>query len=929
MVKKKRRRLKILPTVLAAFFITFLICSGIVLAMVISIANELPQWNAEDFANAQTSFLYDKDGKLYANLYIEDRTTVTLDQVPDFFIDTILASEDTRFYKHFGIDVVRIFGALKYDILHMSTGQGASTITMQLARNAILENQDKKLERKIKEALLAIQIEKNYSKDEILYYYINEIYLGPRVYGIQAACQYYFGKDVEEVTLGEAAMIVGVFRNASYYSPYKNYDRAVGVRDRVLDALVKYKPEYKEQVEAAKLETLVVAEEAPSKDTSYNHPWFTDYVIDETEDILASLGLERGLVYNGGLRIYTTIDTNVQSAMEAAYANPDNFPKSNSANPIQSAMVVMDPHTGQVRGLIGGREYLTKRGLNRATGMKRQPGSSFKPVVVYGPAVENGYGTGSVMDDCPTTFGKSYSPSNQDGSWSGLVTMRAAVAKSMNMPAVKFLQAIGVDTGYDFATNLGIELDSKNDRGLSIGLGGLTQGISPLALANAYCAFDNEGVFIENHVITKIEDAKGQVIYTANPERRDAMSPETAYMVTSMLQTVVESGTGTNARMNRPVAAKTGTTQLPDSFGNIKGNKDAWFAAYTPELVGVVWMGYDADFDENNNPQYLRQVYGGKYPAQLWKKVMTESLKNVKVSAFPRPSGVVSVEIDTKSGLLPSTITPKEYIKAELFKAGTVPKEYSTAWKLVEIDPESGKIASPFCPQRVQKAYLKRPTDKTVSSRVKDYALYEPTVTCPLHSTATGETVTVYICTDPAHNGQYYLANVPDSLHKGGCPSQYVQQKTFGAQYVPNQYCPLTNHQYTGGTQQPTNPPAGNENTNNDTNSNQNNNQNNNNPPVTDDGDLIKPVSLNAKLNGDNTAIVISWTDNYNEPTTLYQIEKTDTTTGKTSILKTYFKSITDGSISGGTTYSYRIRAFDEVNTLYSGWTSAVSVTVP
>ena len=262
-------------------------------------------------------------------------------------------------------------------------------------------------------------------------------------------------------------------------------------------------------------------------------------------------------------------------------------------------------------------------------------------------------------------------------------------------------------------------------------------------------------------------------------------------------------------------------------------------------------------------------------------------------------------------------ISSCRYIKSELFKTGTAPTTYSTSWKLVEIDPESGKLASPYCPQRVQKAYLKRPANKTISTKVKDYALYEPVNTCPLHSTATGDTVTVTVCTDPAHNGQYYLANVAGSNQQGGCPSQYVETKTFGSQYAPNQYCTIEGHQVTGKNN--TNPD------NNNTNTTPNNNQDGNDNTAT----LRAPVDVSAKVNNDKNGVIISWTDNYNEPTTLYQIEKTDNATGKKTILKTYFKSITDGSISSGSSYSYRVKAINEEEETSSNWTGAVSITLP
>jgi penicillin-binding protein 1A len=719
--------------------------------------------------------------------------------MPSHLIDAFIATEDVRFKQHFGIDIKRIFGAFIADIRNRSFSEGASTLTMQLVRNAILEDQEKKIERKIKEALLAIQVERHYTKDEILTFYLNEIYFGHGTNGVQAAAQTYFGKNVGDLTLGESAMLAGIVRNPRIYSPFLNPENAINIRNVVLNNMVRYNKISQAEADEAKKEKLQLADY--KKSNFYAYPWFTDYVIDQAEDLLEAAGLDSSLLYTGGLKIYSTLDPNIQKAAEEAYNEESFFPKSTTNDPIQSAMVVMDPKTGQVKALIGGREHETKRGLNRATNIKRQPGSAIKPIAVYAPALELGFSPSSVVDDVPTTFGtasKPYKPTNYDGRYRGLITMREAVQYSVNVPAVKFLSTIGISEGFNFAKKLGLPLDDKNDKNLSLALGGLTHGVSPLDLAAAYAAFDNQGVYIEPYVITKIVDQNGNTIVDVNPKKTIAMKEQTAYLMTDMLKTVVDSGTGTRAKLNRPVAGKTGTTQLPDKpiFNNVRGNsnKDAWFAGYTPELVGVVWMGYDNDVDENGKPNYLKQVYGGQYPARIWKSVMEKSLKDVPVSSFTKPPGIVSQAVDIKTGQLPSDLTPDGFIKNEIFAKNNVPTETSNVWVSASICAESKQIANEWCPTTVNGIFL----NKTLAyAKAEDAGLYLPASTCQIHGglPTNAGTELIGICTDPRHEGSIVLANYPQEGETGGCPQEYIEFRTFEPGTTPSKHCSLPDHQ--------------------------------------------------------------------------------------------------------------------------------------
>lgn len=881
--RRRRRKPRIIPILLASLMLVFLI-GGIILAgWVLVLAKDLPEITPQSFMPQQASLVYDNQDNNYARLFRgENRISVPLNEIPQHLKDAVVATEDIRFYDHFGVDVRRVFGALRADILSGSFTQGASTITMQLTRNAILESQEKKFERKIQEALLAVKLEREYSKDDILYYYLNEVHFGHGTYGVQAACQLYFDKPVQEITLGEAAMLAGLLRSPKNYSPYNDLERATHIRNVALDNIIRYKPEYTQEAEAAKAEELVVSENREEAIASaYEYPWFTDYVVDQAEDILEELDYDPMLVYTGGLSIYTTLDPVVQTKMESLYANEANFPSSSTEDPVESAMVVMDPHNGEIRGLIGGREHATRRGFNRATSLSRQPGSIIKPVAVYGPAVESGLSPAHVTNDCPTVFGSNYEPKNYDGKWRGLISMRDAIKYSVNVPAVKTLQEIGTSTGLEFAQRLGLPLNDTDDNNLALALGGITQGVSPLEMTAAYAAFAAEGVYTEPYCVRKIVDSKGHVIYEANPHRETVMSPQTAYLITDMLVSVTTGGTGTNARMNRPVASKTGTTQLPDKkeFANVRGNKDAWFAAYTPELVGVVWMGYDKDVDSQGDLQYLRQIYGGKYPAQLWKATMTTALENTPVKSFTQPSGIVKLSIDRKSGLLPGDLTPSQYIGTEIFNKNNLPKEASNIWQLVEIDTETNALATEFCPNTESRVMLIPPSVDASKVRFRSSAdgpLYTPVALCTEHTT--------------------YTPEFPGENPGGGLFDEN------GNLIWP--------------------PGSGN--------GGENGGGNNGGENSSSEDKLHTPNQLNVTLqDGDGSKSAdISWSDNNDPQKTLYVIEKiTNDNADERVKYSTYGKSYRDTAIESGHTYRYRVYAYNEEKDILSDWSKAVTIT--
>jgi len=795
--KTKRRRLRLGRALILALFVVGLVlvvgAAGVVLAAV----RDMPDWNPALIGGAMTTTVYDSTNQPVATLHgPENRIPVPLAKMPKYLLEAVIATEDNRFYHHHGVDLRGIARAAVANLLSARIEQGGSTITQQLARTAFIEKPEKTLKRKVQEAIMALQLEKMYSKEEILEFYLNEIYFGYGAYGVQAAAKTYFNKNVEDLTLAEAAMLAGLIRSPGLYNPLKegNLPRAKERQAQVLDNMVRYGYLSREEAEKAKAEELHFSHGELERE-GYRFPYYLDYVIEEAEELLAANGFEEKLLFTGGLKVYTALDTRTQEKMEEVYANPANFPKSPDNVPVQSAMVVLDPHDGGIKALIGGREHHVRRGWNRAVQARRQPGSAIKPIAVYAPALEEaGYSPATVVDDVPVSF-PGYQPKNYDGRYRGLVNIREALRWSINTVAVKVLNDIGVEKGYNFARDLGLPLTPRS-KYLSLALGAAE--VSPLEMAAAYAAFANGGIWVQPHAVVKITDRFDRVLVEFKPQKKVVMSEQTAFLITDMLQTVVKEGTGRRAQLNRPVAGKTGTTQLPDTpeFRGKDGTTDAWFIGYTPELVGAVWMGYD----HTDAKHYLRNVAGGSYPAAIWKAVMAEALKGKPVRDFPRPAGIVYVPIDVKSGLLPSELTPSQFIVTEVFAKDRVPTRVSDVWVQAQICTESKKLATPACPSVATGVFLKRPVPYTGPVEPEDAYLEVPTEYCPLHGSGGQGAVEVAICTDPRHQGVPYLANVPQPGQEGGCPPALVQKRRYAPSEVPTQNCPLPEHQITGTT---------------------------------------------------------------------------------------------------------------------------------
>lgn len=576
--------------------------------------------------------IFDKNGKEASRISLNKVEPVTFAELPDHLVQAVVAVEDKRFFEHDGADLRSISRAVYANLNARGKVEGGSTITQQLAKNVFLSH-EKTWTRKWNELLLAQKIEKEYGKEQIFELYMNHIYFGEGAWGIKRAASVYFGKDVKKLTLAEAALLAGLIKAPSALTPKKHPEAAKARRNVVLELMKQQGRINAEQYAAAIMEPIKLLEEKTDRTDAIRYPYYVDEVIREATDVY---GLTEEEVLHGGLRIYTALDPVMQQAVEHSYANDALFPASRDDQLIQSAAVLVDPRDGGIRALVGGRGEAGFRSLNRATQMKRQPGSTMKPIAVYAPALEKGLQPGTVIVDEPVDFG-GYSPKNSDGQYHGAVTLYEALIRSYNVPAVKTLNEIGIGAGMTSAEKFGLAL-SEQDRVLGLALGGLQKGVSPLSMAEAFGAFANNGSRVPSYTITRIENESGTVLSSrADKAPVQAVSSETARTMTAMLEGVVREGTGTSAALQgRAVAGKTGTTQMPGTNGD--GAKDNWFVGYTPQLAAAVWLGYD----RSDAQHYLTTT--SKAAAAVFHSIMTEALANEPVMAFQPVSGVPPVK---------------------------------------------------------------------------------------------------------------------------------------------------------------------------------------------------------------------------------------------------------------------------------------------
>ncbi len=578
---------------------------------------------AEDLTPSASSQIYDVNGNEIANIHAtENRMPVKITQIPKDLQNAFIAVEDARFYEHSGIDPRGILRALWANISGGGVSEGGSTITQQLAKNAYL-TQERTLKRKIQEMFLALQLEREYSKQEILEFYLNQIYFGQGAYGVEAAAKTYFGKDVSALSLNECAMLAGIPKSPNYYSPFNNLEAARARRATVLEQMAKY--HYISDSEASRLKKEELKLVRPTTGDGSEASYFIDYVV---QGLIDKYGADA--VYKSGLKIYTTIDMDMQRAAEASMKMLPTFEtdKNGLAQP-QGALVAIDPHTGQIKAMVGGRG--TDQ-FNRATMAERQPGSAFKPFV-FVAALENRFTPNTIIEDSPIMVGD-WEPENYNRNYNGKVTLRYVAEQSLNVPTVKIAQKIGMDKPIYYAQEMGIStfvLDGPtNDRGLATSLGGLTRGMTPLELTSAYGTFANQGIHVEPTAIIKVLDRNGKILEQAKPKQKNVISEASAADLTDMLQGVMTRGTGTGAAIGRPAAGKTGTTS---------DYCDAWFVGYTTDLVAGVWIGCDDNSD-------LDGMTGGNLPASVWQAFMEKATANMPVRQFAGGSGYKSDAVD-------------------------------------------------------------------------------------------------------------------------------------------------------------------------------------------------------------------------------------------------------------------------------------------
>ena len=779
------------------------------------------------------TFIYDNDGNQIQRLVgsSANRVYVTNDQIPDCVKESFIAIEDERFYEHNGIDVQGMFRALFNGLASGEFDQGASTLTQQLLKNQVFEGGNEssfiaKLQRKVQEQYLAIQLEDRISKDQILEYYLNTINLGANTLGVQAASQRYFNKSVSELTISEAAVIAGITKSPTNLNPITYPDNNRVRRQNVLDKMLEQEfisqEEYVEAIEDTDnvYERIQDVNASIVNSSSYNS-YFVDELIDQVvSDLQEKLGYTStqatNLIYTGGLKIYTTQDSELQSICDSVIENPSYYPSDSvleleyrlsvmhedgteehfseatlkqyfnekataengystnafnayfdseeDAKPYieeyrkhvvkdtdtvigettnfkpqpQVSFTLMDQSTGEVKALVGGRG--TKNGnrtLNRATDTTRQPGSTFKVLSTYLPALDTaGLTLADVQDDAPYTYpGTNRKVTNWNKSYAGLSSLRAAITNSMNIVTVKTLNQITPQLGFDYLQKLGFTtlVDQReasdgsiqSDINLSLALGGITDGITNLELTAAYAAIANAGVYNKPIFYTRIEDSSGKVLIENKSQSTQVMKESTAWLLTDAMKDVVTKGTGKLCQLSKssiPVAGKTGTTN---------SDIDLWFSGYTPYYTATIWGGYDYGEDQVNTT----------YHKKIWKAIMDQIHDNLKVKDFVKPDSITSARICSKCGKLAvdglcDKAVGGSTVKTEYFAKGTVPTEKCTCHYKVSICTTSGKLATDFCPkdQIKEVVYL----DKEETSSTPDSKLMLPSTilnsSCTIHT---------------------------------------------------------------------------------------------------------------------------------------------------------------------------------------------------
>lgn len=704
---------KVFGTMVLVLFLTTLIFACL---FALYVKNNLSAQvdSIDGFTLDQTSVIYYEDPKTGQDVVLRklyggaNRTWVKYEDIPKNLIHACIAIEDKRFEDHQGVDWVTTLKACVKMFLGRGEA-GGSTITQQLVKN-ITGRDEVTVRRKLVEIFSALELEKKYTKKQIMELYLNVIALGENCEGVESASQVYFGKSVNELDLAECAALIGITNNPSIYDPYINADKNKERQVIILDQMLEQKYITQEQHDTAVAEELVLhnASGEASGDEDY-YSYFEDQVInDVVRDLSEKTGYDqtivRKMLMTGGYKIYSTLNPDVQAAVEEVYQNLDNIPKTASSQQLQSGIVIIDNKTGDVVAVAGG--VGEKQGsliLNRATQSYLSPGSTIKPVSVYAPALELGLITpATVMDDTPYSFTDArHWPKNSDSIYRGLMNINEAVGLSINTIPVKLVAQMTPEYSFEFAKEkMGLSTlvssyvnaagDTFSDVDLApLAMGGLTRGVTVKAMAQAYATFANEGVYREARTYTKVVDSDGKVVLDNTQQSHVAMKDMTAWYITYMLENTVESGTGTAAQIeNMTVAGKTGTTT---------SDFDRWFAGYTPYYTGVVWCGYD-------DPEEVVLTDSSTNPAiVLWQKVMEQVHDGLPNKEFNKPTNVVECTVCRDSGLLMTDACREDprgsrAVTVEL-SLYDVPTQNCDVHKEVEICGASGHVVNEYCKQ--------------------------------------------------------------------------------------------------------------------------------------------------------------------------------------------------------------------------------------
>lgn len=733
--KKKGRAKKVFKILFFVFLALFIVGVGVVLGVLNSIIKDTDQVSLSELKDMKlTSIVLDTDGNQIGKMSSgENRLIIDYDDLPKHLIDAVVAIEDERFWTHNGVDIRRTGAAVVTYVLNRGNSSfGGSTITQQLIKN-VTEDNESSWKRKIREWYRAYSLEQELEKEEILEAYLNKIYFGEGANGVEIAAQTYFAKSAKDLNLAESACLAASIQLPEVTNPYNGDEAKARLIERqkiVLDKMLELGNITKQEYDEALAYELVF-----KKGEIAVHSAVQSYAVDAVFKMVAQdLAEAKNITYSAaydmvasnGYVIYSSIDSDVQAAIDKQAKNTKLFYKDKDGDMMQCAAVVIDNKTGNVAGLLGG--VGEKKGLdfNRAIDAKLQPGSTFKPIAAYGPAFELGISyPGMGIDDVPFSV-NGYKPTNWYGFYYGYVTARFALEESMNIPAVKTLQQVGVDYAVQFARKIGITTLTNANKNLSLSLG--SANVRVIDMAAAYATMANGGVYTEPKLYTKVLDNEGkEILSTVNKKVSAGMSATTAYMLTDCLISVVNNGSGSDGKFSS-------TIQTAGKTGKSNDDKDQWFAGYTPYYTMVVWNGYDEPETIGSRKYYGTHPYTSTV---VFNKVMKQIHSGIKKASFTKPKGIVNATICTVSGLVATDACKKDtrnVVQTEIFASGKVPTDTCEVHKLVEVCNVSGKLPTDYCHMYEDLKEISVIT-REGNPKTKDSKYLMPKDTCELHIT--------------------------------------------------------------------------------------------------------------------------------------------------------------------------------------------------